>query len=176
VLTTQSVFDVLNEIAPDDAIYVREATTTGAPFWDRIQLRHPGSYLFPAAGGLGFGMPATVGAQLASQNRRAIGIIGDGSANYGITALWTAARYRIPATFLILKNGSYGALRSFASRLGVEDVPGIDLPGLDFCALASGYGVRSAVADSVDALGTALEDAMAGDVPTLIEVPVPPVL
>jgi benzoylformate decarboxylase len=117
-------------------------------------------------------MPATVGAQLASADRRVIGIIGDGSANYGITALWTAARYRIPATFLVLKNGVYGALQSFSTLLGVAQVPGIDIPGIDFCALASGYGVASRRADTADALAAALAEAMAGDAPMLIEVPV----
>jgi benzoylformate decarboxylase len=172
VLSTEAVFDVLNSVAPEDAIYVREATTTGAAFWDRIELRYPGSYFFPAAGGLGFGMPATVGAQLASADRRVIGIIGDGSANYGITALWTAARYRIPATFLILRNGVYGALQSFSTLLGVQQVPGIDIPGIDFCALASGYGVASRRAETADALAAALTEALAGDAPMLIEVPV----
>ncbi|GAB3029160.1 benzoylformate decarboxylase [Parafrigoribacterium mesophilum] len=172
VLTTEAVFDVLDTVAPDDAIYVREATTTNTAFWERIRLRHPGSYFFPAAGGLGFGMPATVGIQLGSASRRVIGIIGDGSANYGITALWTAARYRIPATFLILNNGGYGALRSFATRLGVESIPGIDLPGLDFCALATGYGVSATVADTTDALEAALRNALAGSAPTLIEIPI----
>ena len=33
--------------------------------------------------------------------------------NASITALWTAARYKIPGVFLILKNGTYGALRWF---------------------------------------------------------------
>uniref|UniRef100_UPI001F4AF868 thiamine pyrophosphate-dependent enzyme n=1 Tax=Escherichia coli TaxID=562 RepID=UPI001F4AF868 len=47
--------------------------------------------------GLGFGLPAAVGAQLAQPRRQVIGIIGDGSANYGITALWSAAQYRVPA-------------------------------------------------------------------------------
>ncbi|TFD59668.1 benzoylformate decarboxylase [Cryobacterium sp. Hh7] len=172
VLTLEAAFDVVNAVAPDDAIYVREATTTAEAFWDRIEMRHPGSYFFPAAGGLGFGMPATVGAQLASANRKVIGVIGDGSANYGIPALWTAARYRIPATFLILNNGTYGALRAFATQLGVEGVPGMDLGGVDFCALATGYGVRSSVADSAESLRESLTAALAGDVPTLIEIPI----
>lgn len=171
-LSLEALFDVVNEVAPEDAIYVREATTTNEAFWDRIEMKHPGSYLFPAAGGLGFGMPATVGAQLASAHRRVIGIIGDGSANYGITALWTAAQYRIPAIFLIVKNGTYGGLRSFAKQLGADDIPGMDLPGLDFCALASGYGVRSSVADSAAALRESLVAALAADTPTLIEIPI----
>jgi benzoylformate decarboxylase len=66
----------------------------------------------------------------------------------------------------------YGALQSFSNLLGVEQVPGIDIPGIDFCALASGYGVASRRADTADALAAALAEAMAGDAPMLIEVPV----
>ena len=44
-------------------------------------------------------------------------------------------------TFVILRNGSYGALRWFADLLGTPDVPGLDVPGIDFVPLAAGYGV-----------------------------------
>jgi benzoylformate decarboxylase len=61
------------------------------------------SYFFPGAGGLGFGLPAALGVQLALPQRRVIAFIGDGSANYSITGLWTAAQHRIPVIFIILK-------------------------------------------------------------------------
>ena len=101
----------------------------------------PGSYYFPASGGLGFGMPAAVGVALAQPGRRVVAVVGDGSANYGITALWSAAQLGLPVTFVILRNGSYGALRWFADLLGTPDVPGLDVPGIDFVPLAEGYGV-----------------------------------
>jgi benzoylformate decarboxylase len=115
--------------------------------------------------------PRALGAQLACPARRVIGIVGDGSANYAITGLWTAAQYNIPAIFIILKNGTYGALRWFGKVLGVEGAPGLDVPGIDFCALASGYGVASMRADDPTDLARALSDALAGSAPVLIEVP-----
>ncbi|WP_244567577.1 thiamine pyrophosphate-dependent enzyme [Bradyrhizobium erythrophlei] len=129
-------------------------------------MQDPGSYYFGAAGGLGFAMPAALGVQLAESSRRVIAIIGDGSANYSITALWTAARYKIPVVFLIMKNGTYGALRWFAEVLKVDDVPGID-----FLSLAKGYGVESVRAATVDDLKQALAAALGSQAPTLIEVP-----
>ncbi|SDI51618.1 benzoylformate decarboxylase [Pseudomonas delhiensis] len=170
-LHPETVFDVIDELAPDDAIFVKESTSTVTAFWQRVQMRQPGSYFFPAAGGLGFGLPAAVGVQLAQPQRRVIGIIGDGSANYGITALWSAAQYRIPAVFIILKNGTYGALRWFAGVLDVPDAPGLDVPGLDFCQLGRGYGVRSVQAADAASLREELSRALAGDEPVLIEVP-----
>ena len=170
LLRPETVFDLIDELAPKDAIYVKESTSTVSAFWQRVEMREPGSYFFPAAGGLGFGLPAAVGVQLATPERRVVGIIGDGSANYGITALWTAAQYGIPVVFIILKNGTYGALRWFADVLGVSDAPGLDVPGLDFCAIGRGYGVHSVQANTATDFAAAFSEALAGQRPVLIEV------
>src|SRR5260370_40908039 len=139
--------------------------------WHRLPMQEKGSYYFGAAGGLGFAMPASLGVQLAEPSRRVVAIIGDGSANYSITALWTAARYNIPVVFLILKNGTYGALRWFAEVLKVDDVPGLDVSGIDFLSLAKGYGVEGVRAVMADDLNHALTTALGSQAPTLIEVP-----
>lgn len=170
-LLPEAVFDVLAAVAPSDAIYVNESTSTTDFMWDRLPLRHPGSYYFAAGGGLGFGMAAALGVQLAESSRRVIAIIGDGSANYSITALWTAARYKIPVVFLILKNGTYGALRWFTNVLKVDAVPALDVPGIDFLSLATGYGVESVRATTVEELKHALTTALCSQSPTLIAVP-----
>lgn len=170
-LSPESVFDVLNDRVPDDVIYVKESTSTVTAFWQRVEMRHPGSYFFPAAGGLGFGLPAAVGVQLASPDRRVIAVIGDGSANYAISALWSAARYNVPVIFIILKNETYGALRWFSKMLDAESAPGIDVPGLDFCALARGYGVEATHAETRQKFEEALAQALDASCPMLIEVP-----
>ncbi|MCC3279488.1 benzoylformate decarboxylase [Arthrobacter sp. zg-Y40] len=169
-MAPEAVFDVVNDLAPEDTIYVNEATATVTAFWDRIQMRHPGSYYFPASGGLGFGMPAAVGVQLAEPGRRVIAFIGDGSANYGITALWTAAQHGIPVVFIILNNGTYGALRGFAAKLDALDAPGLDVPGIDFVSLAEGYGVESGLAKSEAELRDQVAKALASNRPTLVDV------
>jgi benzoylformate decarboxylase len=171
-LAPEAVFDLINRLAPEDAIYVNETTSTVGAFWDRMDMRHPGSYYFPASGGLGFGMPAAVGVQLAEPGRQVVAFIGDGSANYGITALWTAAQYGVPVVFVILNNGTYGALRGFAAKLNALDAPGLDVPGIDFVALAAGYGVAADRADSPEKLRDCFAKALSAEGPTLIEVPI----
>ncbi|SEQ81168.1 benzoylformate decarboxylase [Amphritea atlantica] len=170
-LTPEIIFDELNTLAPDDAIYVKESTSTVTAFWQRVEMRHQGSYFFPAAGGLGFGLPAAVGVQLAQPERQVIGVIGDGSANYAITALWTAAQYQIPVIFIILKNGTYGALRWFSRILDAEDSPGLDVPGLDFCAIARGYGVEAIEINSREQFQTEFQNALNAKGPVLLEIP-----
>lgn len=141
LLHPAEVFAALRRTQPEDTAYVVESTSTNADFWAQMDLRHPGSYYFPASGGLGFGMPAAIGVALAVPSRRVVAVIGDGSASYGITALWTAAQLRVPVTFVILRNGTYGALRWFAELLQTPDVPGIDIPDIDYVPIAEGYGV-----------------------------------
>lgn len=167
----ESLFHLLNLLAPENVSYVKEATATKDAFWEQIEMIQPNSYFFPAAGGLGFGLPAAVGVQLAMPDRRVVAVIGDGSANYGITALWSAAQYQVPVIFVILKNGTYGALRGFASMLGAEDSPGLDVPGLDFCAIARGYGVDSGAADNAETFQYLFQQALnQKNRPFLIEV------
>jgi benzoylformate decarboxylase len=169
-LSPEAVLDVVAATVPSNAIYLNESTSTTSFLWRRLPMREPGSYYSAAAGGLGFAMPAALSVQLAEPSRRVITIVGDGSANYSITALWTAARYKIPVVFLILKNGTYGALRWFAKVMKVEDVPGLDVPGIDFVSLASGYGVEGFSAATPEKLKQALTIALGSQTPTLIEV------
>ena len=171
LLSPEAVFDVIAGTAPRDAIYLNESTSTTDFLWHRLPMQEQGSYYFAAAGGLGFAMPAALGVQLAEPSRRVIAIVGDGSANYSITALWTAAHYKIPVVFLILNNGTYGALRWFAGVLKVDGVPQLDLPGIDFVTLAKGYGVEGMLAATVHDLKQALTAALNSQAPTLIEIP-----
>ncbi|MDJ0358176.1 benzoylformate decarboxylase [Paenarthrobacter sp. PH39-S1] len=170
-LHPEQVFEMLRNTAPKDVIYVKESTSTTSSFWNMMDIGlQQGSYYFPAAGGLGFGLPAAVGVQLAQPRRQVIGFIGDGSANYGITAVWTAAQYKIPVVFLILKNGTYGALRWFAHVLDAGETPGLDVPDLDFVQIANGYGVPAESVSTADGLQSALTKAVESGGPTLIEI------
>ncbi|MGW1675853.1 benzoylformate decarboxylase [Saccharopolyspora sp. NPDC002376] len=168
-LHPEELFALLREHAPENAVYVKESTATVGAFWAQMDLSVQGSYFFPASGGLGFGLPAAVGAQLAHDQRQVIGLIGDGSANYGITALWTAARYRIPVIIIILKNGTYGALRWFSKILDAGEVPGMDVPGIDFVQIARGYGVDATSVRTGAEFAAALTSALGAGKPVLIE-------
>jgi len=72
--------------------------------------------------------------------------------------------------FLILKNGTYGALRRFEQALKVDGVPGLDVPGIDFLPLAKGYGVEGVGVATAKELKQALTTALGSQTPTLIEV------
>ena len=161
----------LAEVWPEDGIVVAEAPSSTFALRNRLRLSKPGSYYLSASGGLGFGISAAVGIQLAQPTRPVVCVLGEGSAQYGITALWTAAALKIPVTFLVLNNGEYMILKSFAETEGVSGVPGLDLPGLDLVAIARGYGVPSRAAGDREEITHALREAIAADDgPRLVQV------
>lgn len=169
-LSAEAVYDALVGVLPPEAVLMNESTSDKAVFWERVTMSRRGSYYFAAAGGLGFGLAAAVGIGLARPERPVVAVIGDGSAQYSIPALWSAVRYGVPVTFLIMRNGSYDVLEDFGKLLGVSGVPGIELPGLDHVALARGYGMEGRRVKSRDELVAALKEALASDAPRLIEV------
>jgi benzoylformate decarboxylase len=168
LLHPEQVFAALRDELPEDTAYVVESTSTNSSWWRQMDLRRPGSYYFPAAGGLGFGLPGAVGVAMAQPGRPVVCVVGDGSANYGITALWTAAQHRVPLTVVLLRNGTYGALRWFGGLLGVPDAPGLDIPGLDFTRIAEGYGVPARHAGDAAQLRAVLAERP--DHPRLVQV------
>jgi len=155
---------------PQDGIAVLEAPSATLAFRNRLRISRPGSYYFCASGGLGYGISAGVGVQLASPDRPVVCVLGEGSAQYGITALWTAVAYRIPVTFLVLRNEEYMILKWFAMLEQVGGAPGLDLPGLDVAAIATAYGMPAREVTGRDELIAALrEDIAAEDGPRLIQ-------
>jgi benzoylformate decarboxylase len=114
-----------------------------------------------------------VGIALGKPGRKVIGLIGDGSSLYSIQGLWSAAQLGLPITFLILKNGSYAALREFAPVYGFtpkDELRGIDLPGIDFVAMARSLGCEAERVSDPLALPEVLRRTLEASHPTLVEI------
>jgi benzoylformate decarboxylase len=164
----------LAEALPADGIVVLESPASTLALRNQLRLSKPGSYYFSAGGGLGFGMPAAVGVQLAQPDRPVVCVVGEGSAQYAIQTFWTAAAYNVPVTFLVPRNDEYAILKWFAAMEDVAGAPGLDLPRLDVASVAQGYGVRAQKVTARDELAEALKGAIGSDGPHVIEVPVQP--
>ncbi len=173
-LSGGEVHTLLAELFPPEGIVVLESPSSTAALRNNLRLSRPGSYYFSAGGGLGFGLAAALGVQLAQPQRQVVCVLGEGSAQYAITAFWTAAAYSIPVKFLVLRNSEYSILKWFATLESVTGAPGLDLPALDVAATASSYGVASVTVSGRDELHGALADALAQDGPRLVQVDVAP--
>jgi benzoylformate decarboxylase len=173
-LNPSTVHSALAEALPEDAIVVLESPSSTLALRNQLRISRPGSYYFSAGGGLGFGLAASVGVQLAQPDRPVVCVLGEGSAQYAITAFWSAVAYQAPVTFLVLQNQEYAILKWFAEVERVDAAPGLDLPKLDVAAVAEGYGVKAHRARERDEVAGALSAALASSQPELVEVPVAP--
>jgi benzoylformate decarboxylase len=155
---------------PKDAVLVEEAPSHRPALQKFMPMRGQDSFYTMASGGLGFGLPAAVGIALGRPGVRTVGVIGDGSAMYSIQALWTAAQRKLPLTVVVINNQGYGAMRSFSQVMQVRNVPGLDLPGIDFVKIAQGMGCDAVRVTKSSELAAALQRGLAHDSVSLIEV------
>jgi benzoylformate decarboxylase len=174
-LSGSEAMAALADAWPADGIAVLEAPSSTMALRNRLRISEPGSYYFGASGGLGFGISAAVGVQMAQPDRPVVCVLGEGSAQYGITALWSAVAYKVPVTFLVLRNEEYAILKWFSLLEQISGSPGLDLPALDVAAVARAYGMEAQDVAGREELTTALGEAIADDSgPRLVQVPVAP--
>lgn len=169
-LPAEYLFAALRRAMPADAIVVEEAPSHRPALQQHLPVTRWGGFYTMASGGLGYSLPAAIGVAMAEPGTRVVAIIGDGSMMYSIQAIWTAVQHRLPLTIIVVNNAGYGAMRSFSRVLGVENAPGIELPGLDFTSLAAGMGCAGIRVEEAQALAAALDEAFATDGPMLIDV------
>ncbi|MFJ9778774.1 benzoylformate decarboxylase [Amycolatopsis sp. NPDC101161] len=170
-LTGGFVYATLADLLPDNAIVVEEAPSHRGVLHDLLPIKATDTgFLTVASGTLGYGVPGAVGAALARPDRKVVGVVGDGSSMYGIQALWTAARQELPVTILILDNTEYAAVRIFGDSIGGGKLPGTELGGIDFAALASSMGCQGVTISEPAGLVPALTAALADNRPTLVHI------
>jgi benzoylformate decarboxylase len=164
----------LSESLPKDAIIVDEGITAANSLVSYFPFRDRNSYFGNVSGGIGWGIAAAVGVQIAEPGRRVAALIGDGSAMYSIQALWSAANQKLPMTFLICNNGGYQILKNRLKLFHGNDAPiGMDFkdPPIDATVLAKGFGVAAERVDTAAGFDAALAKSLARTGgPSLIEV------
>ena len=174
-LTAAEAFAALAEARPADAILVQESPSNALDLLALWPTVTPESYFSYASGGLGWNAPAAVGIALAQKKngsgRPVIAVIGDGSMQYSIQNLYTAAQQRLKIVYIVPCNGEYEVLKQFAVLENTPNVPGLDLPGFDFVALAKGYGCIGVEAKTPEEIKAAFAAALKADGPTVIAIP-----
>jgi benzoylformate decarboxylase len=158
---------------PADAIVVDEGLTSAASLNAWFPFRDRDAYFGNISGGIGWGIAAAVGVQLAQPSRRVVAILGDGSAMYSIQALWSAANQKLPVIFVICNNGGYRILKQRLKAFhGDERYIGMDFrdPAIDVAGLARSFGVRAHRVEDGAAFEALFTEALAGSEPVLLDV------
>ena len=167
------MFATLGPALPTSLRLTNESPSNLGEFHAHIPITHPqAGYLTTPNGGLGYGLPAAVGAAIADPSIPVLATIGEGSLQYTGQALWTAARERANVVVLVLHNNEYDILKAFADFEKVQHVPGLNIPGLDTVSYSRGYGVDGERVESPDAVRDAVVKALKDGGPHLIEVPI----
>ncbi|HOW58514.1 MAG TPA: biosynthetic-type acetolactate synthase large subunit [Candidatus Omnitrophota bacterium] len=94
-------------------------------------------------GTMGYGFPASIGAQLAKPEESVICVEGDGSFQMTMTELATMAYYKVPVKVFIFDNGYYGMVRQWQQLFYKQRYSGsvIGPSNPDFMKLVSAYGI-----------------------------------
>lgn len=173
-ISPQRVIDTLWRHTPDDVVVVADPGTMTPFTAAQFRMRRAGrSIVIPRAhGGLGYALPATVGAAFARPRERIVGLVGDGSFGMSGTELATIASLRLPITTILFNNGSFGWIKMLQRLYYGERYLGVDFTGkMDAVAIAEAFGIRGVRITYPDQLGPAIDDALSGNEPVFIDVP-----
>jgi benzoylformate decarboxylase len=177
-MTPLALMGAIARVLPESAAVVQEATTTHESVFERLGvLKDPAAYFAHRGWALGWGIGCAVGVKLAWRDRPVLAVLGDGASLYGIQGLWTAARHRLPVTFVICNNARYKILQVCGDVLGLPGLkagPGLTLdgPAIDFVGLARSFGVDAHRVTEPDELAERARASFAGDRPVLFDVPI----
>jgi acetolactate synthase-1/2/3 large subunit len=176
-LNSVQVLDVIRDRAPRETIVT--ADSGGSRLWTVVtfDVYEPRSYVNPGSwASMGTGLPAAIGAKVANPDRPVVSIIGDGGLMMCLHELHTAIAEGIGVITVVLNNDDYAIISEGAvAEFGIEErTYGWAEHPISFVEVAEGMGVESTAAKTPDEISHALDEALASEDPTLIEVPTDP--
>lgn len=175
-LTALELFTTLRASLPADTVLVEESPSNLRELHQAWPVTLPDSFYTFASGGLGWNLPAAVGIALAERDsgrdRPVLAVIGDGSFQYSLQALWTCSQLGLGVLFVVPRNYQYAILKSFAAFIDTPQVPALDIPDFDVVSLAKGYGCTGVRATTVEAVAEVCQESLARSRPTVLEVPI----
>jgi benzoylformate decarboxylase len=164
---------------PKDAILFDEALTN-SPFLTRyMPPKKTGRFFQTRGGSLGIGIPGAIGVKIAHPDKTVVGFSGDGGAMYTIQALWSAARHKVDAKFVVCNNGSYKLLQlniqQYWKETGVKPHKfplsfDLSYPPIRFDELAKSMGVEAVRVERPADVGPAIKRMLAHNGPFLIDL------
>ena len=170
-LKPQFIVEKICQITRGEAIIATEVGQN--QMWAAQYYRFTRPRSFISSGGLGtmgYGFPASIGAQVGCPDKVVFDIAGDGSFQMNIQELATAVNYNIPVKVAILNNGYLGMVRQWQQLFYNSRYSQVDLKGTpDFVKLAQAYGAKGIRVDKADEVEPALNKALSTDGPVIID-------
>ncbi len=129
------------------------------------------TFIIPRAyGGLGYAIPALVGAHLARPDAQLVGLFGDGSLGMSAGELETPARLKIPAVMIHFNNQCFGWIKALQALHAEEKFYSIDFGPTDPAKVAEGFGVKAIKIQTSTELDAGLDMAFSMKEPVFIDI------
>jgi acetolactate synthase-1/2/3 large subunit len=162
----------MRAVLDDDVIIVADPGTPTPFIGAQYELRRAGrSTVIPRAhGGLGYAIPGVVGAQFAAPDQRVIGFTTDGRFGMSVGELETITRLNLPIVLIHCSNNSFGWIKELQHLYHGDRYFGVDFNGVDYAAIARGFGFRSWAITNPAEIATTLQIALSDGGPGFIDV------
>ncbi|MFV2065876.1 MAG: thiamine pyrophosphate-binding protein [Pirellulales bacterium] len=165
----------LTQLMPPDTLLVSETGHSGMWTGGMIDLNKPGQGYIRAAGSLGWGLPAALGAKLAQPERPVLLFSGDGGFWYHLSELETAVRWNIDAVLLINNNRALNQeidiyTEAYGGQLRGKHAELWQFRDVSFAELARTMGAQGFRVRKPGELSGALDKAFSSKQPTVVEV------
>jgi acetolactate synthase-1/2/3 large subunit/sulfoacetaldehyde acetyltransferase len=171
----QRVYAELRKVLQPDAIIALDAGACPAFGYDRLDFSNPRTLVTPLDfGGLGFAFPEALGAKLGRPDAPVVAIHGDGGFLFNVQELETAVREGIATVTIVMNNNVWGSEMAYQEALYPGRTIGSDITNPRFDKLAELFGAKGYYVDRAEDIGAAVTEALAGNVPAIIEIPVDP--
>lgn len=173
----ERILSELRQAVPEDGFIVTDVGWNKNGVGQQFPITVPGTFITPSGlATMGFGPAAVLGVKLAHPRRAAVALVGDGgfSANPAVVA--TAMEADLPVVWLVMDNAAFGTIAGLeAMHYGWSFGCVFERRGetyrADYAAMARSFGARGVLINSAEELGPALREALAADLPTVIQAP-----
>jgi acetolactate synthase-1/2/3 large subunit len=165
-----AIMDAIRELAPRDALIVRDATVPAYLWGNRLlPIVAPRTSIYPTSAAIGPALPLAIGGAIGT-GRPAVVIQGDGGFMLNLGELATAAQYSVPVVVCVFNDRGYGVLRTIEGRTFEGRQFGVDLATPDFVRLAEAMQIRAEAVDSALGFREALTRALKHGGPYLLDI------
>ncbi|MFQ6065712.1 MAG: biosynthetic-type acetolactate synthase large subunit [bacterium] len=161
-LKPQYVVEMIYKVTQGEAIIATEVGQN--QMWAAQFYQYTRPRTFISSGGLGtmgYGFPASIGAQIGRPEKIVFDIAGDGSFQMNIQELATAVNYKVPVKIAILNNGYLGMVRQWQQLFYKSRYSQVNLEGHpDFVKVAEAYGIEGIRVTKPEEVEPALKKAL----------------
>lgn len=169
------LFKTLRDVLPKDSAVTMDAGTLCLQATDALNYWTPNSLFTPLDFGLvGFSYACGLGVKLAAPDRPVISLMGDGGFGMTVSELSTAVDHNINTVTVVMNNKCWGAEKAYQRDFFGGRYIGADVSSPPFDKLAELYGATGYRADTLPEMASAIEAALAGDKPAVIDVSIDP--